>query len=111
MGCGSLEEAIGAPDWQFQFREKGYELQNWEGERKQRQKGIREYCSSCLALFFESECGAVGCWHSQLVCLLWVHTNGAELAVLGQFRKGKRDLSLCVPSFLQGNEVSGWEGK
>lgn len=111
MGCGSLEEAIGVPDWQFQFMEKGYELQNWEGERKQRQKGIREYCSSCLAIFYQSmEQWVVGI-HSWSVCLLWVHTNGAELAVLGQFRKGKRDLSLCVPSFLQGNEVSGWEGK
>lgn len=33
--------------------------------------------------------------------------NGAELAVLGQFREGGEIChSLCIPSFLQGNEVS-----
>lgn len=113
MGCNSLEEAVGITDWQFQFLGRGYELLNWEGERKQRQKGITQYCSSGLALFL-SECGAEGYWHSQFVCLSPGGTldNGAELAVLGQFREGGEIChSLCIPSFLQGNEVSWWEGK
>lgn len=109
MGCNSLEEAIGVTDWQFQSLGKGYELRNWKGERKQRQKGITQYCSSGLALFL-SECGAEGCWHSQLVCLSPVGTldNGAELAVLGQFREGREIChSLCIPSGKWGVMMGG----